>query len=182
MGTVTEINLSFTGLTGTLQKLDFSSFLNLLRLDLKTNKLSGSVPSNIGLLSKLQFLDLSTNDLNGTLPLSLANLTQVYELDISRNNIVGEIDAHFFPDGTGQSRTGLIGLKHFLLQENQLGGRILEEIGNSKLLTQIARDGNFLTGSIPVSLGNLSSLSIRRVAVNNLQDRFLQILALEQLN
>ncbi|KAK3221069.1 hypothetical protein Dsin_015039 [Dipteronia sinensis] len=167
-GTVTEINLSFTGLSGTLQNLDFSSFLNLLRLDLKTNKLSGSVPSNIGLLSKLQFLDLSTNDLNGTLPLSLANLTQVYELDISRNNIVGEIDARLFPDGTGQSRTGFIGLKNFLLQENQLGGRIPEEIGNSKLLTLIALDGNFLTGPIPASLGNLSSLSILRVAVNQL--------------
>ncbi|TXG46568.1 hypothetical protein EZV62_005581 [Acer yangbiense] len=167
-GTLTEINLSFTGLTGTLQNLDFSSFLNLLRLDLKTNKLSGSVPNNIGLLSKLQFLDLSRNDLNGTLPLSLANLTQVYELDISRNNIVGEIDACLFPDGTGQSRTGLIGLKYFLLQENQLGGRIPEEIGNSKLLTLIALDGNFLTGPIPASLGNLSSLSILSVAVNQL--------------
>ncbi|KAI9160728.1 hypothetical protein LWI28_010994 [Acer negundo] len=167
-GTVTEINLAFTGLTGTLQNLDFSSFLNLLRLDLNTNKLSGSVPSNIGLLSKLQFLDLSRNDLNGTLPLSLANLTQVYELDISRNNIVGEIDARLFPDGTGQSRTGLIGLKNFLLQENQLGGRIPEEIGNSKLLTLIALDGNFLTGPIPASLGNLSSLSILNAAVNQL--------------
>ncbi|KAL5810876.1 hypothetical protein ACOSQ3_027616 [Xanthoceras sorbifolium] len=167
-GSVTEINLSYIGLTGTLQDLDFSSFPNLLRLDLKTNNLSGSVPSNIGLLSKLQFLDLSTNDLNGTLPLSLANLTQVYELDISRNNIVGEIDPRLFPDGTGQSRTGLIGLKNFLLQDNQLGGRIPEEIGNSKLLTLIALDGNFLTGPIPASLGNLSSLSILRVPVNQL--------------
>ncbi|TXG70650.1 hypothetical protein EZV62_005585 [Acer yangbiense] len=137
-------------------------------LDLKTNKLSGSVPRTIGLLSKLQFLDLSTNDLNGTLPLSLANLTQVYELDISRNSLVGEIDARLFPDGTGQSRTGLIGLKNFLLQDNQLGGRIPEEIGNSKLLTLIALDGNFLTGPIPAYLGNLSSLSILRVAENQL--------------
>ncbi|KAL5812660.1 hypothetical protein ACOSQ3_027610 [Xanthoceras sorbifolium] len=155
-GSVTE--MSYTGLTGTLQDLDFSSFPNLLRLDLKKNKLSGSVPSNIGLLSKLQFLDLSTNDLNGTLPLSLANLTQVYELDISRNNIVGEIDPRLFPDGTGQSKTGLIGLKNFLLQDNQLGGRIPEDIGNSKLLTLIDLDGNFLTGPISASLGNLSSL------------------------
>ncbi|KAK2653511.1 hypothetical protein Ddye_013367, partial [Dipteronia dyeriana] len=54
----------------TLQNLGFSSFLNLLRLDLTTSNLSDSVPSNIGLLLKLQFLDLSTNDLNGTLPLS----------------------------------------------------------------------------------------------------------------
>ncbi|KAL5745995.1 hypothetical protein ACOSP7_027141 [Xanthoceras sorbifolium] len=130
-GSVTDINLSYIGLTGTLQDLDFSSFPNLLRLDLKTNKLSGS-------------------------------------LDISRNNIVGEINPRLFPDGPGQSRTGLIGLKNFLLQDNQLGSRIPEEIGNSKLLTLIALDGNFLTGPIPASLGNLSSLSILRVTGNQL--------------
>nr|AMM42858.1 LRR-RLK [Vernicia fordii] len=167
-GSVTEINLAYTGLTGTLQSLDFSSFPNLLRLDLKVNQLTGNIPSNIGILSKLQFLDLSTNSLSGTLPLSLANLTQVYELDISRNNIIGVLDPRLFPDGTGATKTGLISLKHFLLQTTGLGGTIPEEIGNLKNLSLLALDENDFYGPIPPSLGDLSELTILRLSSNRL--------------
>ena len=168
---MTEINPSFTGLTGTLQNLDFSSFLNLLWLDLKTNKLSSSVPSNIGLLSKLQFLDLSTNDLNGTLPLSLANLTQVYKLDFSLNSISGELDRHLFPDGTSLSKTGLLSLKSFVLQDTKLGGRIPEEIGNLKYLVLLALDRNYFCGPIPPSIGNLSHLTTLSLSLNGLSGK-----------
>jgi hypothetical protein len=141
-GSVTEIYFNYTGLKGTLENLDFPSFPNLLRLDLRDNQLTGTIPTNIGTLSKLQFLDLSINSLNGSLPLSLANLTQVYELDVSQNKITGQLDSRLFPDGTGKSKTGLISLKNFLLQTNELGGRIPEEIGNLKHLVILALDGN----------------------------------------
>ncbi|KAJ7949525.1 putative Receptor protein kinase [Quillaja saponaria] len=167
-GNVTEINLAYTGLRGTLAKLDISSFRNLLRLDLKVNQLTGRIPENIGIVSKLQFLDLSTNSLNGTLPLSLANLTQVYELDVSRNNITGELDPQLFPDGTNQSKTGLISIKNLLFQDTLLGGRIPNEIGNLKNLVLIALDGNSFYGPIPPSLGNCSELSILRLTENQL--------------
>ena len=170
-GSVTEINLSYTGLKGTLENLDFFSFPNLLRLDLKYNHFTGTIPTNIGTLFKLQFLDLSANSLNGSLPLSLANLTQVYELDVSRNNITGKIDSRLFPDGTGKSKTGLTSLKNFLLQSNKLVGRIPEEIGNLKHLARLAFDGNYFSGPIPSSLGNLSDLTVLRLAVNQLTEK-----------
>ena len=100
-GSITEINLAYAGLRGNLQNLDFSSFPNLLHLGLCVNKLTGTIPTNIGTLSELQY-DLSTNSLNGSLPLSLANLTQVYLLDFSQNNITGKLDSRLFPDGTGK--------------------------------------------------------------------------------
>jgi hypothetical protein len=65
-GNVTQINLPNVGLTGTLQYLDFSSLTNLLRLDLRENQLTGTIPSSIGTLYKLQYLDLATNFLYGT--------------------------------------------------------------------------------------------------------------------
>ncbi|KAL0003753.1 hypothetical protein SO802_011314 [Lithocarpus litseifolius] len=170
-GSITEINLAFMGLRGTLQNLDVSSFPNLLRLDLKVNNLTGTIPTNIGTLSKLQYLDLSTNSLNGSLPLSLANLTQVYELDVSRNNITGELDRRLFPDGTSLSKTGLLSLKNFLLQRNKLGGRIPEEIGNLKYLVILALDGNHFCGPIPPSIGNLSHLTTLLLNQNELSGK-----------
>ncbi|KAJ7982527.1 putative Receptor protein kinase [Quillaja saponaria] len=165
-GNVIEINLAYTDLRGTLEKLDFSSFPNLLSLDLKLNQLTGNIPENIGILSKLQLLDLSTNFLNGTLPLSLANLTQVYELDFSRNNITGELYPQLFPGGTNQ--IGLIGIKNLLFQDTLLGGQIPIEIGNLKNLVLIALDGNSFYGPIPPSLGNCSELSILMLSENQL--------------
>jgi Leucine-rich repeat (LRR) protein len=158
------------GLTGTLQYLDFSSLTNLLRLDLRENQLTGTIPSSIGILYKLQYLDLATNFLYGTLPLSLANLTQAYELDFSRNNITGIIDPRLFPDGSAANKTGLVSLKNFLLQTTGLGGRIPEEIGNCKFLSLLALDENRFHGPIPSSLGNSSELTVLRLS-NNLLSR-----------
>ncbi|GMN40982.1 hypothetical protein TIFTF001_010196 [Ficus carica] len=170
-GSVTEINLSFKDLNGSLENLDFSSFPNLLRLDLKFNNLTGTIPTNIGLVSKLQFLDLSSNSLNGPLPLSLANLTQVYELDVSRNQISGVLDRRLFPDGRTASKSGLRSLKNLLFQDTQLGGRIPEEIGNLKFLVLVALDGSHFNGPIPQSLANLSDLAVLRLAENQLSGR-----------
>ncbi|XP_022968140.1 MDIS1-interacting receptor like kinase 2-like isoform X2 [Cucurbita maxima] len=164
---VIDIKLDNTGLMGTLDHLNFSSFPNLLRLDLKINNISGVIPPSIGALSKLQFLDLSTNYLNSTLPLSLANLTNVFELDVSRNFITGSLDSRLFPDGSGNSRTGLKSLRNFLLQDTLLRGRVPEEIGNIKTLALIAFDRSQFSGPIPQSLGNLSNLNVIRLNENH---------------
>ncbi|XP_068490780.1 MDIS1-interacting receptor like kinase 2-like [Phaseolus vulgaris] len=167
-GTVTIINLAYTGLAGTLHNLNFSVFPNLLRLDLKVNCLSDFIPQNIGVLSNLQFLDLSQNYLIGTLPLSIANLTQVFELDVSRNNISGVLDPTLFPDGSHTPKTGLIGIRNLLFQDTLLGGTIPNEIGNIRNLTLLALDGNYFHGPIPSSLGNCTHLSILRMPQNQL--------------
>ncbi|CAL5392025.1 unnamed protein product [Camellia sinensis] len=165
-GDITEINLAFTGLQGTLEHLDLSSFPQLLRLDLRENQLTGAIPLDIGTLTKLQLLDLSTNNLTGSLPLSLANLSQVIEIDFSRNMITGELDPWLFPNGTSVTNTGLVSLKRLLLQDTYLSGHIPIEIGNSKNLVLIALDRSFFLGPIPQSLGNLSELTILRLNDN----------------
>ncbi|MBA0766738.1 hypothetical protein Gotri_015755, partial [Gossypium trilobum] len=73
-------------------KLSFSSFPNLVLLDLSDRQLGGKIPHQIGNLSALKHLDLSHCGLSGELPPSLGNLTQLEYLDMSYNyNINGSI-------------------------------------------------------------------------------------------
>ncbi|KAH7858054.1 hypothetical protein Vadar_019536 [Vaccinium darrowii] len=166
-GNVTGLNLSYTGLQGTLDHLNFSYFHILLRLDLKYNQLNGTIPANIGLLSNLVYLDLSTNSFSGTIPLSIANLTKVVELDFSRNAITGQLDRRLFPDrGSSQAKTGLLSMQRLLFQKTLLGGPLPSEIGNLEKLTILALDGNNFFGPIPESLGNLSKITYLHLNVN----------------
>ena len=64
---VTHLNLLRLRLIGTLYNLDFSSFPNLLTIDLLRNSLYGTIPDSIGNLSKLIHLDLAHDNLSGTL-------------------------------------------------------------------------------------------------------------------
>ena len=88
---VTRLNLSSFGLKGTLYNLNFSSFPNLLTIDLSKNSFYGTIPNNIGNLSNLTRLDLADNNLSGTVTPSIANLSKLLMLHLSHNNILGRI-------------------------------------------------------------------------------------------
>ena len=55
------------------------------RLVLNNRELSGSIPSELGQLTKLERLSLYENELSGPIPSSLGNLTNLTELRLGRN-------------------------------------------------------------------------------------------------
>ncbi|XP_043691685.1 receptor protein kinase-like protein ZAR1 [Telopea speciosissima] len=64
----------------------------LEKLNLSFNKLSGSIPRDIGNLSSLQgTVDLSHNLFSGSVPSSLGNLPEKVYIDLSYNNLSGPI-------------------------------------------------------------------------------------------
>ncbi|XP_042518502.1 MDIS1-interacting receptor like kinase 2-like [Macadamia integrifolia] len=148
-GRVTEINLTSDYLNTELGNLNFSSFQYLLRLYLSHNGIMGTIPEDIGMLSKLTHLYLSWNSISGKLPSSLANLTGLLELDVSCNEISGEI-----PPTIGK----LSNLNFLCLSQNRINGSIPPEIGDLKNLNQLDLGGNMLSGSIPTQIGNLRNL------------------------
>ena len=57
----------------------------LRQMDLNSNQLSGSIPSELGDLSELTELDLSSNQLNGSIPSELGMLSELTTLNLSDN-------------------------------------------------------------------------------------------------
>lgn len=159
-GNVTEINLHncSRGL-GELSKLEFPSFQSLVRLELSSCGLNGSIPPQIGKLTELTHLDLSGNFLTGELPVSLANLTQLVELHLSQNHIYGSI-----PSKIG-SMKNLIDLN---LGDNHLVGAIPPSLSQLTKLTFLYLNGNQINGSIPLEIGNLENLIYLLLNDNNL--------------
>ncbi|CAL5387455.1 unnamed protein product [Camellia sinensis] len=167
-GSVTHINLSYycpyfdyySFHPGKLENMNWTSLPNLEYLNLVECHLTGSIPEEIGSLSKLTRLDLSTNyHLEGLLPLTLRNLTQLVQLHISSANISGPI-----PSSIGQ----LTNLTILDLSLNHFNGSIPPEIGKLKNLVEMNIHGNILSGPIPSSSGQLTNLKSLHLSSNQL--------------
>ena len=84
-------------------------------IDMSSNQLSGSIPSEIGELSQLRSLNLSNNFLTGSIPISFQNLKSVESLDLSHNKLSGKIPFELVQ---------LTSLSAFSVAYNNLSGRI----------------------------------------------------------
>ncbi|CAI9782603.1 unnamed protein product [Fraxinus pennsylvanica] len=73
-GSVNRLNLTNASIHAFLYDFPFSSFPNLAHIDLSVNRLFGTIPPQIGKLSKLVYLDLSTNQFRGTVSPQIALL------------------------------------------------------------------------------------------------------------
>ncbi|XP_059663546.1 receptor-like protein 11 [Cornus florida] len=151
--------LFYSDLGGELEKLNMSSFPNLASLNLSYCGLNGSIPYEIGRLSKLNYLQLFGNSLTGTLPLSMANLAQLLELDISYNSISGSI-----PSEIGR----LSKLNYLSLSGNQLTGMLPLSMANLTQLLQLGISYNSISGSIPYEIRRLSKLNYLQLSYNSL--------------
>ncbi|KAK9988754.1 hypothetical protein SO802_028993 [Lithocarpus litseifolius] len=120
-GSLTGLNLSSFGLIGTLSNLSFSSFPDLLAIDLSRNSLYGNIPDQIGNISKLTLLNLAHNDLSETITSSIGRLSRLSYLDFSSNQLSGRI-----PYEIGLLRA----LLSLALDTNSLTGSIPTSIGN----------------------------------------------------
>ena len=122
----------------------------VIELDLFSNRLIGSVPSELGNLYHLTRLDLGNNLLSGTIPPELGHLTNLTWLSLRDNQLSGEI-----PSGL----RNLTNLTTLHLWGNELSGAIPSELGHLTNLTELYLSGNRLSGPIPPELGNLANLA-----------------------
>jgi Leucine-rich repeat (LRR) protein len=148
-GQVSELSLDWNKLTGTIPS-QLGNLTNLTELDLGRNSLTGTIPSQLGNLTNLEFLYLNSNGLTGTIPSQLGNLTNLEILYLSGNELTGTI-----PSQLGN----LTNLESLYLSLNSLTGSIPSQLGNLTNLESLYLYNNSLTGSIPSQLGNLTNLT-----------------------
>jgi len=136
-------------------------------IDYDDNKLTGTIPSEIGHLTMLTgiSLDGKTNELEGTIPESIGRLVHLRVIDIDENNLIGSI-----PD----SIYGLKKLKVLDLNDNNLSGSLSESIGNMAMLVFVQLQGNNFTGSVPLNLGKLENLETLMIENNNFNGAIVQ--------
>ncbi|XP_019075294.1 receptor-like protein EIX2 [Vitis vinifera] len=95
---------------------EYGSILKFVQsIDLSSNNLSGSIPTEISSFFGLEFLNLSCNNLMGTIPEKMGRMKALESLDLSRNHLSGEIP---------QSMKNLSFLSHLNLSYNNFSGRI----------------------------------------------------------
>ena len=89
------------------------------KLDLSNSGLTGSIPTEIGNLTKLTKLILSNNEFTGEIPSEIGNLTNLTNLRLEYNQLTGSI-----PSEMGN----LINLEYFRLDHNDFTGLLPENL------------------------------------------------------
>ncbi|XP_060971489.1 leucine-rich repeat receptor protein kinase HPCA1-like isoform X1 [Cannabis sativa] len=187
---VTELTLPSIGLKGRLEG-DIGGLTELRSLDLSSNRnltgplsprlgdlknlnslillgcsFSGKIPDEIGNLKELTFLALNLNNFTGNIPASLGKLLNVYWLDLGENELTGTLPVS---TSTTPGLDQLLKAKHLHFNKNKLSGPIPEKLFSSKVkLLHILFDGNQFTGTIPSTIGHVTTLEVLRLDRNDL--------------
>ncbi|XP_030965549.1 putative receptor-like protein kinase At3g47110 [Quercus lobata] len=153
-----NLNLSYNPILGGEIPVNLSHCSNLQYLHLQYNDLVQGIPSELGFLSKLQILFLDDNHLSGRFPPSLGNLSSLQNLSFRHNNLEGEI-----PNTVAQMKR----LTSFRVSGNHLSGVFPPSLYNLSLLTFIALTNNNFTGNLNPDLGiALQNLQIFSIGEN----------------
>lgn len=164
-------------LSGNMSQKLFNSNMTLIHILLDSNKLTGGIPSSLGLVQTLQALRLDGNSLTGPVPSSINNLINLYELNLANNQLNGAI-----PNLTGMSNLNSVDLSNntfsptevppwfssiqsltaLVIQSGGIYGEIPQELFGFPQLQQVILDDNAINGSLDIG----SSLSPQLRVVN----------------
>ncbi|EOA29857.1 hypothetical protein CARUB_v10012951mg [Capsella rubella] len=185
-GAVTKIRLRGC-LSGTLKSnSSLYQFHQLRYLSLSHNYfIPSSLPSEFGMLNKLEVFFLFSNGFLGQVPSSFSNLSMLSALDISDNQLTGSLSfvrnlpkltylrvSHNHFSGTLNSNSSLFELHHLtyldLSFNNFTASSLPYEFGNLNKLEFLYVSSNSFFGQVPPTISNLSQLTDLYLSSNDL--------------
>ncbi|KAK7381475.1 hypothetical protein VNO80_00018 [Phaseolus coccineus] len=148
---VTEINLSDMGLTGSTG-YQLSSLSSVTYFDLSNNNLKGDIPYQLP--PKARHIDLSNNGFTGSIPFSLSQMDDLNQLNLGHNQLQNQL---------GDMFEKLTKLKQLDVSFNSLSGNLPQSLKSLKNLKKLHLQNNQFTGSINV----LANLPLEELHVEN---------------
>ncbi|KAD5803561.1 hypothetical protein E3N88_14921 [Mikania micrantha] len=181
-----QIDLSRNQLTGSVPPGSSRLFETLEVMDLSANGLTGDIPAEMGLFTRLRYLNLSWNNFETRMPLKLGYFENLTVLDLRNGAFHGSIPGDICNSGSleilqldGNSLTGTIpeeigkcsSLYLLSMSHNDLQGYIPRSMSLLRKLKILKLDSNQLSGEIPQELGGLENLLAVNISYNRLQGR-----------
>lgn len=181
-GSIVNLELYGNGLEGMIPSELALLSSNLSRLDLAYGSgdnsnigsfLSGSLPTEVGMLTLLEYINLNNQQLTGSIPAEIYELSLLTVLDFERNGFEGSISKNIgqlqqlhnlylgrnlLSGKIPKEMSRLRLLVNLNLEGNQISSNLFSEVGKLTYLQTLSLANNNLTGTIPRSLGNLSNL------------------------
>lgn len=130
-------------------------------VSLPSQGLSGTIPTELGLLTGLEHLTLKNNILQGSIPKEIANLERLVTLDLTECFLTGTLPQRFESPH----------LTTLLLANNAISGRFFEtdDAPHLRSIQEIRMENNLLTGTLHgASLTNVPHLETLSLSDNDL--------------
>lgn len=166
-----QIQLSANAITGFPDAV--FQFPNMFSIEASGDAIATSIPSNVGIMTKMITLNLGTNDMTGSLPDSLSQLTNLQTVQLNGNAFTGTI-----PTNIGN----LAQCTYLTLSQNSMNGTIPSSIGGMTALTRLELASNGFGGALPDSIASLTNLGFLDISSNTFSGSMpSQIIALTKL-
>jgi len=149
--TTTSIQLEAGGVNESIPT-EVGLLTKLTHLDLEQGGIQGRIPSELGLLTLLTLLNMAGNNLTGSIPTELNHLRRLVSLNLTGNGLL-----------TGRIATeyGLFtNLQTLSLSNTNIRARIPSEYGALTTLEELRLANTLVGGTIPTEFERLTSLRI----------------------
>ena len=158
-----------TSSDATSQEYESCKISVVTRLELPSQELRGTIPSELARLSHLKVLYLNHNYIRGSLPTEMTKMTQLEQVYCNHNELTGTIPAlpnakyvscahNFLEGGIGGLFRSASGLRLLDVSHNALAGSVPAKLWQADSTTTselqyLFLSDNALTGSLPLQMG-----------------------------